>query len=742
MRKFPGTSRLPLRLSLARTQWLQIAAISAFAVSLGFLMVLGIGQATRLQAAVAAMKVASELSGRPDVVRSELTLMQRGLESRTYVGRSFKNLSSLRQGIDQSFGTLQTELQAAGLDSGARVTAALAAARAPWQALDARLVALDELHDARLYADTANGSELTASGIRLKTKVDELLGAQAGPSGSLTLAARDFGEVGEELRLSIVATGQSLRALLIAGCGIFALLIGLIVYFAYRSRRLGLQASSAHQQVSSILETVREGLFLIGRDLRVGETCSTSLTTLLRTESPAGQDFEALLRPLVDDRTLKAACKFIALLWKEKVHEDLIESINPLSQVEVSFSGPDGRAEVRFLSFSFRRVRGQNAATDYLLGAVSDITDRIQLARELEHARGGTDSQTSLLFELMRIDPGQLRACLANADVAFRKSNALLQTPGHEHEALLQKIDGVFRELHSVKGEASALGLSHVVQRIHAIENLLSGLRARQPLSGSDFLPIVTQLDELIGQASEIQTLSERLAGSLLERCPPAPQAEEDSPSHGDTDVLERRATASAPALPMLGNMLRSLAGEVAASRSCSVKVLTQGLELVPASHAAAVRNICVQMVRNAVVHGIERTQDRLQAGKHEAGTIRISFTADSADHYLLTIDDDGRGLSYEQILDQALRLGLVHPQQAATLERRQVYGLIFRPGFTTAREVTEHAGRGVGLDVVSALVREIGGQIGVSTAPGKYTRFMIQLPKADANALATPSVA
>jgi two-component sensor histidine kinase/PAS domain-containing protein/HPt (histidine-containing phosphotransfer) domain-containing protein len=742
MRKFLQTSRMPGRWPMARTQWLQIAAISGFAVSLGFLMVIGIGEATRLQAAVAALKVATELGGRPEVVRSELTLMQRGLESRTYVGRSFRNLASLRQGIDQSFGALQSDLQAAGLDSGAPVTAALAAARAPWQAVDARLVALEGFHDARLYADTASGSELTAAGNRVKSKVDELLSAPAGQSGSLTLAARDFGEVGEQLRLSIVATGQSLRALLLAGSAVFALLLALIVYFAYRSRRLGLQASSAHQQVSSILETVREGLFLIGRDLRLGQTCSTSLTTLLRTQAPAGQDFEELLRPLVDDRTFKAAAKFIALLWKEKVHEDLIESINPLSQVEVSFTGPDGRPEVRFLSFSFRRVRGQNAAADYLLGVVSDITDRIQLARELEHARGSTESQTSLLFELMRIDPGQLRACLANADAAFRKSNALLQTPGHEHEALLQKVDGVFRELHAVKGEASAIGLSHVVQRIHAIENLLSGLRTRQPLSGSDFLPIVTQLDELIGQASEIQILSERLAGSLLERSLPAPQAEEDSPSHGDTDVLERRAFSPAPALPMLGNLLRSLAGQVAANHGCSVKVLTQGLELVPARHATAVRNICVQMVRNAVVHGIERTQDRLQAGKNESGTIRISFTGDSADHYLLTIDDDGRGLNYEQILDHALRLGLVRPQQAASLERRQVYGLIFRPGFTTATEVTEHAGRGAGLDVVSALVRELGGQIGVSTASGKYTRFMIQLPKADAAPLAAPSVA
>jgi signal transduction histidine kinase len=730
------------RFPISRTQWLQIAAIAAFAVTLTLLMLVGIRQAGRLQSAAAALQTASELSGRAEVVRSDLTLVERGLESRTYVGRSLKNLSTHRAAIDAAFQTLASDLQSAGLSSGTPVAAALDAARSPWQTVDTQLMELDRLGDARLYADTASGSELTANGNRLKTSVDALLSTQSGQGGSLGIAARNLGQVGQQLRASVATTGQSLRALLVAGLGLYGLLLALLVYFAYRSRQSAGQAASAQQQVSNILETVREGLFLIGRDQRLGDTYSASLTYLLRTDSPAGRSFEDLLGHLVDDKTLAAASKFLALLWKEKVHEDLIESINPLSEVEASFTSPAGRPEIRYLSFSFRRVRGLQNTGDYLLGAVSDITDRVLLARELEHARGENESQTGLLFELMRIEPAQLHACLANADAAFRLSNTLLQATGHEHEVLLQKLEGVFRELHAVKGEAGALGLRQLVGRIHAIEDVLAGLRTKQPLAGSDFLPVVIQLDELITQAAEIQILSERLAGTLIERSAPPPQPREGPASHGDTDVIERRIIEAPAALPILANTLRSLAREVARTRGCTVRLVTQGLELVPAQLATAVRNICVQMLRNAVMHGIERPGERLQSGKTEEGTVLISFTADSADHYLLTIDDDGKGLSYEQILDRALRLGLVSPQQAATLERRQVYGLIFRPGFTTAEEVTEHAGRGVGLDVVSAQVREIGGQIAVSTTPGKYTRFRIQLPKAAAALMAAPSVA
>jgi len=721
-----------------------MAAFAAFAVSLTLLMVMGVRQAGRLQSAAAALQVASELSGRPEIIHSELTLVERGLESHTYVGRSLKNLSALREAIDAGFQSVATELGAAGLDRGTAVAAALEAARLPWQSVDKQLMALDRLHDAKLYADTASGSELTANGNRLKAQVEELLTTQSGPSGSLTLAARDLGQVGEQLRGTVAVTGQTLRVLLEAGTGIFGLLLALIVYFAYRSRQSAGQAASAQQQVSNILETVREGLFLIGRDQRLGDTYSASLSELLRTDSAAGRTLEDLLCHLVDEKTLKATSKFLSLLWKEKVHEDLIESINPLSQIEASFTSPSGRPEIRYLSFSFRRVRGLQASGDYLLGAVADITDRVLLASELEHAKGENESQTGLLFELMRIKPAQLHACLANANAAFRKSNALLKAPGREHQDLLQKLDGVFRELHSVKGEAGALGLGHLVNRVHAVEDVLTDLRVKQPLAGSDFLPVVIQLDELITQAAEIQVLSERLAGSLGERAAPPRQEQEaeDLVSLGDTDVIDRRAFQPAAALPILDGMLRSLAREVARTRGCSVQILTQGLELVPPEYAPAVKNICVQMVRNAIMHGIERPEHRLQYGKAEAGTVQVNFTADSADHYLLTVDDDGKGLSYEQILDKALRLGLVHPQEAATLERRQVCGLIFRPGFTTAEEVTEHAGRGVGLDVVSALVRDIGGQIGVSTAAGKYTRFKIQLPKAAAQSHAAPSVA
>ncbi|MGH8115220.1 MAG: ATP-binding protein, partial [Rhodanobacteraceae bacterium] len=447
-----------------------------------------------------------------------------------------------------------------------------------------------------------------------------------------------------------------------------------------------------------------------------------------------------VLEPLVDAKTLAAALKFLGLLWRDKVHEELIESVNPLSQIEVSFSNARGGTDVRYLAFTFRRVRAAEAVGDYILGAVSDVTDRVLLARELEHVKAEGDSQASVQLQLLRVDPVLLRSFLASAEVAFRKSNAVLTTSGIEQEDFKKKLNGVFRELHAVKGEAAALALSSFVQRIHAIEDALTVLRGRNALSGNDFLPIVVKLDELISHLTQVRSMQERVATLRSLNQSPARHEESDTDSHRDTTVITDPAllssapVASVPGSPLV-EIFRNLAHEVAGAHARSVRLTTRGLELVPPPYMALVKDICIQMIRNSIAHGIEPPQQRAQQGKHEAGTVQITFTSDQAEEYVLTVEDDGHGLNYEQIVDKALRLDVISPQQAMALERTAIYRLIFQPGFSTAEQVSEHAGRGVGLDAVSSLVREHGGRIGISTAAGRYTRFKVLLPKLDAAA-------
>lgn len=131
-------------------------------------------------------------------------------------------------------------------------------------------------------------------------------------------------------------------------------------------------------------------------------------------------------------------------------------------------------------------------------------------------------------------------------------------------------------------------------------------------------------------------------------------------------------------------------------------------------------------VLRNAVVHGIESADGRIAAGKDPRGRVDVSLVREGQ-QLRLTIADDGRGLDFAAIRDTAIARGLMNAQ--AELTQQQLALFILEPGFSTARELTQTAGRGVGMDVLAAEVRQLGGALDIESEPGKGTRFIIHLP-------------
>jgi chemosensory pili system protein ChpA (sensor histidine kinase/response regulator) len=131
-------------------------------------------------------------------------------------------------------------------------------------------------------------------------------------------------------------------------------------------------------------------------------------------------------------------------------------------------------------------------------------------------------------------------------------------------------------------------------------------------------------------------------------------------------------------------------------------------------------------LLRNCVAHGIEMPQDRIKAGKEPIGLITVDLRHEGND-VSVDFSDDGAGLDLQRIRDKALSLGLVTSDQS--LADKEVSELIFMPGFTTAVQVTELAGRGIGMDVVRSEVNSLGGRIETTTVAGQGTHFKLILP-------------
>jgi len=131
-------------------------------------------------------------------------------------------------------------------------------------------------------------------------------------------------------------------------------------------------------------------------------------------------------------------------------------------------------------------------------------------------------------------------------------------------------------------------------------------------------------------------------------------------------------------------------------------------------------------LIRNAVDHGIEPPEERRAAGKDPEGTLTLS-AEQKAGRIIIRIADDGRGIDRERVLAKAISQGLVAPE--AQLSDEDIHQLIFAPGFSTAAQVSNISGRGVGMDVVKQNVKDLGGRITIESAPGKGTTFSLALP-------------
>ncbi|MGK9367408.1 chemotaxis protein CheA [Melioribacter sp. Ez-97] len=135
-----------------------------------------------------------------------------------------------------------------------------------------------------------------------------------------------------------------------------------------------------------------------------------------------------------------------------------------------------------------------------------------------------------------------------------------------------------------------------------------------------------------------------------------------------------------------------------------------------------------VHLIRNSVDHGVEKPEVREAAGKPRKGTVILSAEHEG-NNIVITIEDDGKGIDPEVIKDRAIKKGFLSPERAKELSKQEAYNLIFHPGFSTAEQVSNVSGRGVGMDVVKTNVTKLRGTIAVESEVGKGTKIILRLP-------------
>ncbi len=237
------------------------------------------------------------------------------------------------------------------------------------------------------------------------------------------------------------------------------------------------------------------------------------------------------------------------------------------------------------------------------------------------------------------------------------------------------------------------------------------------------------RIDEIAGLAARIEEIVSRLPADAAPDADPAvPEAVADL--HEAVSALRReimltRTIAVGDLFRRYPRMVRDLGRELGKD----VALMLEGTEVeLDRAVVARIADPIVHLLRNAVDHGIERPAERVAAGKAPRGTVRLGAALSGGD-VLVTVSDDGAGMDAEEIWEEALHRGLVHPVERAHYDEEDVRLLACRPGFTTVRTPTHVSGHGVGLDVVAGTARELGGTLTVRSVPGRGTTFSMRLP-------------
>lgn len=287
-----------------------------------------------------------------------------------------------------------------------------------------------------------------------------------------------------------------------------------------------------------------------------------------------------------------------------------------------------------------------------------------------------------------------------------KKDQSILRVPGKTLDQFMRQIG----EMVSIRGM-----LKHCIHE-ESTTTSLNGLRQKlaqlsvHPGLCDEIEAMQLQLDTLDQQIKRMDQIDRKLYGVL---------------SQLQESALALRVVSVETVFKRFSRIVRDLS----VSQSKIIRLEMDGLDVkIDKATAEILQDPLMHMVRNSVDHGMELPEDRINRGKPERGTIKLS-AKQKGSSVLVVIEDDGRGINVEAVKTKALEKGLVSNEQVNSMEEKDILKLIFQPGFSTAATITETSGRGVGMDVVLSNVSRIGGNIDIESKLGGGTKFSIEVP-------------
>ena len=477
------------------------------------------------------------------------------------------------------------------------------------------------------------------------------------------------------------------------------------------------------QDIQSMLENMPQGVLTITGSNQVHPEYSAYLETILETKEIAGQNLMSLM---FSNTSLGSdALSAVETAAGATIGEDVMnfEFNNHLMATEFDKTMPDGR--VKSLALSWSPICNEDGTVDKLMICVRDVTE----LKRLEQAASEQKRELDIIGEILAVTQEKFTDFIDGARGFVAENRQLIERTSTKD---LDVVGLLFRNMHTIKGNARTYGFVNLTNLVHEAEQAYDVLR-KDDESVWDGAALLRDLDLVQGMVDEYARINEHVLGRkgpgrrgsvekyvMVERQQVAESlALLSSVDLDDTVALRRALKQVGLTLSQIGTerLDAILAGQVDSLPSLArelgkeppvVKVHDHQV-VVHNQIAPLLKNLFTHLLRNSMDHGLEPADVRMAAGKPAAGLIQIDMTLDP-NQLSIRLRDDGRGLALARIRARAIEQGLLSAEEARQDE--EVAQTIFRSGFSTAEQVTEVSGRGVGMDAVRGFLQKESGEI------------------------------
>ncbi|MRR05638.1 MAG: chemotaxis protein CheA [Deltaproteobacteria bacterium] len=412
--------------------------------------------------------------------------------------------------------------------------------------------------------------------------------------------------------------------------------------------------------------------------------------------------------------------------YKDLFVSEVREHLQGMNKAIIALEeAPEDREHIDCLFRMAHSIKGMSASMGY--GEMAEISHKMEDL--MDRVRKGTIGFVSSIADLLLEGSDLLAVMLNDVDAGENGHHDILDlsqrlagyTPCQSPEAP-EPGAGDARET-----PASASANQSSDQALP--KKLEQEIRREKPDSPQNVRVKTEILDALVNITGELITHKNRMITLSNDLKAPALTEAISDLSHLvrelQNEVLKVRLMPLSTVVDHLPRIVRDLAKK--SGKEVSLEISGKEIEL-DRGIVEELSDPLLHILRNAVDHGLELPTERLAIGKKPAGTISVAVQREK-DRVLITISDDGKGMDTRRLIAAATEKGLLRQEDAALLSPQQALMLICLPGFSTAREITDVSGRGVGMDAVRASVQAIGGNLAIDSSPGNGSCFTLSLP-------------